>query len=126
MMVWLAQWIREHQVDARVVIITDRDELDKQITNGFREAGEKPHQAVSGDDLIATLNSSADWLVTTLVHKFGIARNSTVWEIYPPCPFDGVTSMTRTTDIFIKHQNHCVITGAHVGCKRTNWQYQKC
>ena len=75
MMVWLAQWIREHQVDARVVIITDRDELDKQITNGFREAGEKPHQAVSGDDLIATLNSSADWLVTTLVHKFGITRN---------------------------------------------------
>ena len=43
MMVWLAQWIRENQEDARVVIITDRDELDKQITNGFREAGEKPH-----------------------------------------------------------------------------------
>lgn len=81
MMVWLAQWIREHQSDARVVIITDRDELDKQITNGFREAGEKPHQAVSGDDLIATLNSSADWLVTTLVHKFGIARNSTAEKL---------------------------------------------
>lgn len=76
MMVWLAQWIRENQEDARVVIITDRDELDKQITNGFREAGEKPHQAVSGDDLIKTLNSSADWLVTTLVHKFGIARTA--------------------------------------------------
>lgn len=76
MMVWLAQWIRENQKDARVVIITDRDELDKQITNGFREAGEKPHQAVSGDDLIKTLNSSADWLVTTLVHKFGIARTA--------------------------------------------------
>ena len=77
MMVWLAQWIRENQADARVVIITDRDELDKQITNGFREAGEKPHQAMSGDDLITTLNANTDWLVTTLVHKFGIARNPT-------------------------------------------------
>lgn len=74
MMVWLAQWIRENREDARVVIITDRDELDKQITNGFHEAGEKPHQADSGDDLIATLNANKDWLVTTLVHKFGIAR----------------------------------------------------
>ena len=76
MMVWLAQWIRENQKDARVVIITDRDELDQQITSGFREAGEKPHQAVSGEDLINTLNSSTDWLVTTLVHKFGVARSN--------------------------------------------------
>ena len=74
MMVWLAQWIREHRDDARVVIITDRDELDKQITNGFKEAGETPHHAESGDDLIATLNASRDWLVTTLVHKFGVAH----------------------------------------------------
>lgn len=81
MMVWLAQWIRENQEDARVVIITDRDELDKQITNGFREAGEKPHQAVSGDDLIKTLNTSTEWLVTTLVHKFGIARNATTGKL---------------------------------------------
>ena len=72
MMVWLAQWIRENQEDTRVVIITDRDELDKQITNGFREAGEKPHQAMSGDDLIKTLNANTDWLVTTLIQKFGV------------------------------------------------------
>ena len=81
MMVWLAQWIRENQKDARVVIITDRDELDKQITNGFREAGEKPHQAASGNDLIETLNTSTDWLVTTLVHKFGVARNPTMEKL---------------------------------------------
>ena len=81
MMVWLAQWIRGNQEDARVVIITDRDELDKQITNGFREAGEKPHQAMSGDDLITTLNANTDWLVTTLVHKFGIARNPTTEKL---------------------------------------------
>ena len=70
-MVWLAQWIKEHRPDARVVIITDRDELDKQITNGFKEAGEKPYRATSGADLIATLNESRERLITTLIHKFG-------------------------------------------------------
>ena len=70
-MVWLAQWIKEHRPDARVVIITDRDELDKQLTNGFKEVGEKPYRATSGADLIATLNGSRERLITTLIHKFG-------------------------------------------------------
>ena len=70
-MVWLAQWIKEHRPDARVVIITDRDELDKQITNGFKEVGEKPYRATSGAALIATLNGSRERLITTLIHKFG-------------------------------------------------------
>lgn len=37
-MVWLAQWIRENVENARIVIITDRDELDKQIESGFKDA----------------------------------------------------------------------------------------
>jgi type I restriction enzyme R subunit len=73
-MVWLAQWIKEHRADARVVVITDRDELDKQIANGFAEAGERPYRATSGADLIATLNASREWLVTTLIHKFGAGK----------------------------------------------------
>jgi type I restriction enzyme R subunit len=31
LMVWLAKWIREHMTDSRVLIITDRTELDEQI-----------------------------------------------------------------------------------------------
>ncbi|MBQ9430562.1 MAG: DEAD/DEAH box helicase family protein [Kiritimatiellae bacterium] len=76
-MVWLAQWIKEHRPNARVVIITDRDELDIQITNGFREAGEWPYRATSGADLIATLNESKKWLITTLIHKFGSGNSTT-------------------------------------------------
>lgn len=74
MMVWLAQWIRENRKDARVVIITDRDELDRQIANAFRDAGEKPRRVTSGADLIRTLDGSRDWLVTTIVNKFGLVR----------------------------------------------------
>jgi type I restriction enzyme R subunit len=35
-MVWLAKWLREHQADARVLLITDRTELDDQIEKTFR------------------------------------------------------------------------------------------
>ena len=39
-MVLLAKWILENKPNARVVIVTDRDELDKQIEGVFAEAGE--------------------------------------------------------------------------------------
>ena len=80
-MVWLAQWILENITGSRVVIITDRDELDIQITNGFKDAGHHPTQAKSGEHLIKMLNGTNDKkneqpqpdLITTLLHKFGIA-----------------------------------------------------
>ena len=40
-MVWLAKWILENNPNARVVILTDRIELDKQIERVFHEVGEK-------------------------------------------------------------------------------------
>ena len=39
-MVWLAKWIREHQPDARVLLITDRTELDEQIERVFNGVNE--------------------------------------------------------------------------------------
>lgn len=79
-MVWLAQWIRENVEDSRVVIITDRDELDKQITTGFADAGETPVRAKSGNHLISMLNGNGKdgnaSLICTLIHKFGIAGDS--------------------------------------------------
>ena len=39
-MVLLAKWILENKPNARVLILTDRDELDKQIERVFRESGE--------------------------------------------------------------------------------------
>ena len=70
-MVWLAQWIRENVNDARVVIITDRDELDKQIESGFKDVGEQIQRAKSGGKLIEMLNAAEPWLICTLIHKFG-------------------------------------------------------
>jgi type I restriction enzyme R subunit len=69
-MVWLAKWIREHQKDARVLLITDRDELDEQIEGVFKGVNETIYRTKSGADLLATLNQSQPWLICSLVHKF--------------------------------------------------------
>jgi type I restriction enzyme R subunit len=70
-MVWLAKWIREHVQNSRVLIITDRTELDEQIEKVFLGVSENIHRTRSGADLIASLNAAKPWLLCSLVHKFG-------------------------------------------------------
>src|SRR6059036_2956368 len=70
-MVWLAKWIREHVTGSRVLIITDRTELDEQIEKVFKGVHEDIYRTKSGADLIATLNATTPWLVCSLIHKFG-------------------------------------------------------
>ncbi|CAG9239488.1 Type I restriction-modification system, restriction subunit R [Paraburkholderia caribensis] len=70
-MVWLTKWIRENVKDARVLIITDRTELDEQIEKVFKGVNEEIYRTKSGADLIAKLNASTPWLLCSLIHKFG-------------------------------------------------------
>lgn len=70
-MVLLAKWILENNPNARVVIITDRDELDKQIERVFNDAGEPIKRSSSGRDLMAQLSQAKPRLLCSLVHKFG-------------------------------------------------------
>ena len=72
-MVWLAKWIRENQPDARVLLITDRTELDDQIEKVFNGVNEQIYRTKSGADLISSLNASEQWLICSLVHKFRAA-----------------------------------------------------
>ena len=74
-MVWLAKWLREHQPDARVLLITDRTELDEQIEGVFKGVNEDIYRTTSGADLLGTLNESLPWLICSLVHKFGGSEN---------------------------------------------------
>ncbi|MGC4105361.1 MAG: HsdR family type I site-specific deoxyribonuclease [Thermomicrobiales bacterium] len=71
LMVWLAKWLIEHEHDARVLIITDRTELDEQIEDDFKGVGEAIRRTKSGADLIALLNDTNPALICSLVHKFG-------------------------------------------------------
>ncbi len=70
-MVLLAKWILENNPNARVVILTDRDELDKQIEGVFRDADEQIYRTQSGKDLMSHLEQPKPRLVCTLIHKFG-------------------------------------------------------
>lgn len=70
-MVWLAKWIRENVPNSRVLIVTDRTELDEQIESVFMGVDEEIYRTSSGNDLIATLNHPNPWLICSLVHKFG-------------------------------------------------------
>jgi len=70
-MVWLSKWLREHKTGARVLIITDRTELDEQIEGVFHGVNEDIYRTKSGADLIARLNAADPWLICSLIHKFG-------------------------------------------------------
>lgn len=70
-MVLLAKWVLESNPNARVLIVTDRDELDKQIERVFRDVGETIKRSSSGRDLMKQLGEPAPRLLCTLLHKFG-------------------------------------------------------
>lgn len=74
-MVWLAKWIRENVTDPRVLIITDRTELDEQIEKVFLGVNEGIYRTDSGADMIAKLNATKPWLLCSLIHKFGAKKN---------------------------------------------------
>ena len=58
-MVLLAKWILENNPNARVAIITDRDELDKQIERVFTAAGETVKRTSSGRELMRQIGQPA-------------------------------------------------------------------
>lgn len=70
-MVLLAKWILENNPNARVAVITDRDELDKQIEGVFAGVGEPIERTKSGRDLLVKLGEAKPRLLCSLVHKFG-------------------------------------------------------
>lgn len=70
-MVLLAKWILENNPNARIAIVTDRDELDKQIKSVFEATGETIYRTNSGRDLVNQLSKATPRLLCSLVHKFG-------------------------------------------------------
>jgi type I restriction enzyme R subunit len=72
MMVLLGKWILENVANSRIVILTDRTELDDQIERVFKDVGETDiAKTRSGKELMNFLTSSRPRLVCSLIHKFG-------------------------------------------------------
>lgn len=59
----------------RIVLVTDRDDLDKQLGNTFAACGLDPKRATSGRNLLELVAEQKATIVTTLIHKFDKALN---------------------------------------------------
>ncbi len=59
----------------RIVLVTDRDDLDKQLGNTFAACGLDPNRATSGRNLLELVAEKKAGIVTTLIHKFDKALN---------------------------------------------------
>ncbi len=75
LMVLLAKWLMEHDPDARILVVTDRDELDKQIVGVMRNAGvigedAPPPRITSRAQFVEKLGATTPRLLCALIHKF--------------------------------------------------------
>jgi len=78
LMVLIAKWLLEHDSEARILVITDRDELDKQIEGVMKNAGvigaESPSPRItSRAEFVEKLRSPTPRLLCALIHKFDVA-----------------------------------------------------
>ncbi|RKJ81166.1 MULTISPECIES: type I restriction endonuclease subunit R [unclassified Pyramidobacter] len=75
-MVWLSKWILAENPEARVLIITDRDELDEQMEKVYLGVNEQVYRTKSCDDLVKRLDKTEKRLICSLIHKFGVRTGS--------------------------------------------------
>ena len=76
-MVWLARLLAMDReiTNPRLIMATDRKDLDRQTEKVFRQCGIEPERAATGRELLELIRSNTP-VVTTLVHKFDKALNA--------------------------------------------------
>ena len=72
-MVMLAQMIATEVNNPHIVLVTDRTDLDDQITKTFRKCGKDVENAKTGKHLGELLESGTDAVITTIINKFATA-----------------------------------------------------
>jgi type I restriction enzyme, R subunit len=74
-MVMLAQAIALEKsiINPKIILVTDRVDLDEQITGTFRKCGMFVENATTGQRLVDLLESKSDAVVTTVINKFEAA-----------------------------------------------------
>jgi len=77
-MVMVSKYILEtmRSLNPRVVIVTDRKELDKQIAKTFSHTRLSPARATSGKHLIELINSGSADVITSIINKFNTVESS--------------------------------------------------
>jgi type I restriction enzyme R subunit len=77
-MVMVSKYILEtmRSLNPRVVIVTDRKELDKQIAKTFSHTRLFPARATSGKHLIELINNGSADVITSIINKFNTVESS--------------------------------------------------
>ncbi|OUD36302.1 type I restriction endonuclease subunit R [Flavobacterium sp. FPG59] len=61
----------------RIIVVTDRIDLDNQIYKTFKNCGKSVEKAKSGSDLIELLQDKGNEIITTIIDKFQTATKNT-------------------------------------------------
>lgn len=79
-MVMLAKYILMEMAEShpKVVVVTDRKELDRQIAETFAHTKLNPARATSGKHLTELVNSDKADIITSIINKFTTAEKSEV------------------------------------------------
>ena len=97
-MVMLAQAIAlEPSIrNPKIILVTDRTDLDDQITGTFRKCGRFVENATTGQRLVELLESKSDAVVTTIINKFVAAMKKIRQPLESPDIFVLVDEGHRT------------------------------
>ncbi|KAA0439453.1 MAG: type I restriction endonuclease subunit R, partial [Candidatus Thioglobus sp.] len=76
-MVMLAKEIKRLIGSAKIIVVTDRKDLDKQIHDTFRNSEIPAKKAISGRNLVELLQSGTS-VITTIINKFEKVKNEKV------------------------------------------------
>ena len=76
-MVMLTKLLKQIYINSKIIVVTDRIDLDGQIHKTFENTDTTAGRASSGSDLIEKLQSGVS-VITTLVHKFEKVKNQKV------------------------------------------------
>lgn len=74
-MVMLAQQIAVKVKNPKIILVTDRIDLDSQITGTFKKCGKSVVNASTGRNLAELIESDSDGVITTIINKFESAIN---------------------------------------------------
>lgn len=72
----------EHKNNCRILVVTDREELDEQIEKVYKGVEENIYRTTSGADLIEKLNATTSRIMCSLIHKFGKKDEEVAYDDY--------------------------------------------
>jgi type I restriction enzyme R subunit len=94
-------------VSPRIIVVTDRIDLDKQIYKTFRNCGKSVKKAKSGSDLIELLQDKGNEMITTIIDKFQTAIKNTSF-----------TDPSENIFVLVDESHRSQYGAAHINMKR--------